>query len=130
MAGGFGMSNLVVGHVTPSTARIWARGDKGKAAELRYRKKGGSAWQTETATLEEKRGYTAVIDLKQLAADTDYEIDLSFKPNGAPLVRSGSFRTAPSTPKDVSFLLASCNWTRAPLDILDPEEAWNGVESL
>jgi phosphodiesterase/alkaline phosphatase D-like protein len=125
------MSNLIVGHVTATTARVWTRGDKKKkSAQLRYRKLGAPAWKTESAALEENRGYVAVIDLASLDAGSDYELDLAFKPGGAPTVKSGGFRTAPAAPRDVSFLLASCNWTRAPLDILDPEEAWNGIESL
>src|SRR5262245_19994155 len=125
------MSNLIVGHVTATTARIWTRGDKKKkSAQLRYRKLGAPTFKTETAALEENRGYVAVIDLENLDAGSDYELDLAFKPGGVPTVKSGGFRTAPAAPRDVTFLLASCNWTRAPLDILDPEEAWNGIESL
>jgi alkaline phosphatase D len=125
------MSNLLVGHVTTNTARIWVRGDKNKRmAELSYRKTGEAAWKTETASLDDTRGYVAVFDLNDLTENSSYECSLAFKSGGAPTVKTGGFRTAPAGPRDVSFLLASCNWTRAPLDILDPEKAWAGIESL
>jgi phosphodiesterase/alkaline phosphatase D-like protein len=125
------MSNLLVGHVTPDSARVWVRGDKkSKAARLRYRLAGTAAWKTESALLEENRGYVAVIDVQGLDADSTYECDLSYQGEGAPTVKAGRFKTPPAADRDTSFLLASCNWTRAPLDILDPEVSWEGIETL
>jgi len=127
------MSNLLVGHVTQTEARIWARGDKKtKKAELSYRRKGSGPWKTETGDLLENRGYVHVFDVAGLAPDTEYELDLVFKPAGSltPTVGSGAFRTAPTAARGAAFLLASCTWRDSPLDILDPVESWDGIESL
>jgi transcriptional regulator len=106
------MSNLLVGHTTPTTARIWTRGErKTKKAELSYRARGTGAWKTKTGDLEEHRGYVHVFDLDGLTGDTEYELDLVFKPAGSltPTAGSGRFRTAPSGPQGARFLLGSCN---------------------
>jgi len=127
------MSNLLVGHVTGATARVWTRGDKKtKKVELSYRTKGVGAWKTEKAELDANRGYVFVFDLEALAPSTEYELDVAFKPAGSltPTVGAGSFRTAPAAPREVTFLLGSCYWREAPFDILDPEEAWKGILSL
>src|SRR5205809_784833 len=82
------MANLVIGHVSQASARVWVRGDKkSKSAKLRYRTKGVGAWSTQMAPLEEHRGFIAVIDLPGLTPDTAYECDLSYQGGGAPPVR-------------------------------------------
>src|SRR5688572_2799531 len=124
------MSHLVIGHVFPSTAWIWVGGDKRrKTAKLRYGAAGGP-WDSRTLALEEKRGYVAIETLAKLEAGTAYEGELSCSGAGPPPVKSGRFATAPAGVSDVAFLLGSCNWSRAPLDILDPAASWSGIESL
>ncbi len=72
------MSNLIIGDVTPTTARIWVRGEKKSgSAKLRYRPADGSVpARTVTAALEPFRGYTAIIALDGLAPSRDYECQL------------------------------------------------------
>jgi alkaline phosphatase D len=124
------MSHLVIGHVSPSTACIWVRGDKKRrTAKLRYRAAGGP-WDSRTLALEERRGYVAIETLTNLDAGTAYECELGFPGSAPPPVKSGRFVTAPAGASDVAFLLGSCNWSRAPLDILDPAASWSGIESL
>lgn len=74
------MAHLIIGHVTPTTAKVRVRGDKkNPQAELRYRAKGTGAWSSAQLTLEEHRGYVGVFDLIGLSAATAYECGVSFK---------------------------------------------------
>src|SRR6266850_3165291 len=129
------MSNLIIGSVTSTTARIWVRGEKKSGnAKLRYRPADGSAsWQTVTATLEPFRGYTGALALEGLEPAKAYECQLSYtnaktKP---PLVRAGTFKTAPEAPRDITFILASCNY--ANLEVLTSKNvdvAWQRIGAL
>jgi alkaline phosphatase D len=129
------MSNLIIGDVTPTTARIWVRGEKKSGnAKLRYRPADGSApWQTVTTPLEPFRGYTAILVLEGLAPSRDYECQLSYTnaKSKPPLVRAGTFTTAPDAPRDIAFILASCNY--ANLEVLTSKNvdvAWEGIGAL
>jgi phosphodiesterase/alkaline phosphatase D-like protein len=124
------MASLIVGHVSETAARIWVRGDKRSGvALLRYRPTGSSRWQaTSGAPLLEHLGYVAVIELAGLSPSTSYECELSYQ-TGTKSV-PGSFTTAPAGPRDICFLLGSCNWTRVPLGLKDPEPAWERIEGL
>ena len=129
------MSNLIVGNVTPTSACIWVRGaQKSGNAKLRYRPADGSAaWQTVTSALEPHRGYTAILTLDGLAPARAYECQLSYTntKHAPPLVRAGTFTTAPDAPRDIAFILASCNFSN--LEILtskDVDVAWERIGGL
>ena len=124
------MANLIIGHVSTTSARIWVRGDKKSgAARLRYRTAGSQPWQTTSAIpLLEHHGYVAVEELTNLAPATRYECELSYqKGQGG---SRGSFTTAPAQPRDICFLLGSCNLTRLPFGIKRPEPAWERISQL
>jgi hypothetical protein len=127
------MSNLIVGHVTSSSARIWVRGEKGsKEARLRHRKRGTAAWTTEPPRpLVEFRGFVEVFDLAGLSAGSAYECELSYKTGKAPAVDAATFTTAPASPGTFSFLLGSCNWSRGGLiKIGNAKESWEGLKVI
>jgi alkaline phosphatase D len=127
------MSQLIVGHVTASTARIWTRGEKdSKEARLRYRRAGTTAWEAmPPRPLLAHRGFVEVFDLSALAQQTAYECQLSFKAGKAPQVTSGTFTTAPTGPAACSFLFGSCNWSRGGLiKIGNARKSWEGVKTL
>ena len=128
------MANLIVGSVTPTSARLWVRGEKKSGdAKLRYRPADGSAaWRRLTAALEPFRGYTAVFAIEGLAPSTAYECQLSYSKPGArpPLVRNGTFTTAPATPRDIAFILASCNYANLEFPrLLDDQEKYQDTWS-
>ena len=115
--------------------RLWVRGEKKSGdAKLRFRPADGSApWRSLTAALEPFRGYTAVFAIEGLAPSTAYECQLSYSKPGAkpPLVRNGTFTTAPETPRDIAFLLASCNY--ANLEVLTSkivDVAWERIGAV
>ena len=129
------MSNLIVGSVTPTSVRLWVRGEKKSGdAKLRFRPADGSAaWRSLTAALEPFRGYTAAFTIEGLAPSTGYECRLSYSKPGAkpPLVRNGTFTTAPAAPRDITFLLGSCNY--ANLELLTSkvvDVAWERIGAL
>ncbi len=134
------MSNLIVGHVTKSTARIWARGEKdSKEASLRYREVGTTSWETPPPRpLLPHRGFVEVFDLATLAPTTFYECELTFKAGKAAPVNVATFTTAPAGPADCTFLLGSCNWSKGGLldkigkiaKIGSARESWEGVKAL
>ena len=100
------MSNLIIGSVTPTSVRIWVRGEKKSGdAKLRYRPEGSGAWKSLTAALEPFRDYTAVFAIEGLSPATAYQCQLSYSKAGAkpPLVRTGTFITAPDAPRDVAW---------------------------
>jgi phosphodiesterase/alkaline phosphatase D-like protein len=126
------MSNLIVGHVTTSTARIWVRGDrKSKAARLRYRPAAGGGWVAATVPLVDFRGFVEVVELQGLSPSTRYECELSYQAGSAPPVKAAAFATPPASPERFSFILGSCNWSRGGLvQIGDARASWEGIRSL
>ncbi len=101
---------LIIGHVTPRSARVWVRGQAGDVrAHLEYH----PAHQPEATRrldvdLESKpeAHQSAVIELTNLTPGTRYALSASFQ-NGD--VRVGAVRTPPEEPRPFSFLLVSCN---------------------
>lgn len=124
------MASLIIGHVSTTSARIWLRGDKKSgAAVLRHRAAGSQPWQTTAAIpLLERLGHVAVEELQGLSPGTRYECELRFAKR--PGTTRGSFATAPAAPREVRFLLGSCNLTRLPFGIKDPGPAWERIGSL
>src|SRR5262249_53516647 len=129
---GGAMSRLVIGHVTPSTACLWVRGErKNKSAKLSYRTAGAGAWSTVTSELEPHRDFTAVITIDDLAPDTDYECKLAYAAGGAKSVTTGGFRTAPPDPRDATLLLASCNYANLKIFTSgNVDRAWTTIRDL
>jgi alkaline phosphatase D len=126
------MGHLIVGHVTPGSARIWVRGQSSsKEARLRFREAGTSApWTTQTVPFVPHRGFVETIELTGLASATRYECELSYKAGPAPPVSSGTFTTSAST-GPFRFVLGSCNWSRGGLiKIGDAKASWEGVRAL
>ncbi len=91
----------LVGAVTDSSARIWARADQSAALQLKIRRSGAAAWFLSPAvSLTPETDFTGVISLTDLQPDTryDYVVTLNgvdqperggvfktFKPHGQPL---------------------------------------------
>lgn len=125
------MGFLIVGHVSDTTASVWVRGaSKNGGAKLRYRPKGGS-WKTTTVALEGHRGYASVVPLDGLTAATAYQCELSYSKGTPPPVNSGEFTTAPAAPRDVSFIHASCNYSKLKvLTSKDVDAAWTRIGQL
>lgn len=124
------MAHLIVGHVAATSARIWVRGDSASGvATLRYRRAGTQAWQTRApVALESHRGYVAVEELTKLAPDTPYECELAWQDGRSPV--RGCFTSAPAAPRELRFLLGSCNLTRLPFGVKDPDPAWERISVL
>jgi alkaline phosphatase D len=127
------MGHLIVGHVTPSSARIWVRGDGGsKEARLRFReaKATPGPWTTEVVPLVAHRGFVETIELTGLSPATRYECELSYKAGPAPPVKAATFATS-ALAGPFRFLLGSCNWSRGGLiRIGDAKASWEGVRAL
>ena len=129
------MSNLIIGYVRPTAACVWVRGAKNSGdAKLRFRPADGTApWRTLSAALEPFRGYTTIFTLDGLQPSTDYECQLSYSKTSAkpPLVGKGTFTTAPETPRDIAFILASCNYANlAALTSKVVDVAWERIGAL
>jgi len=127
------MGYLIIGHVSDTTARIWVRGEKKTGdAKLRYRPSSGGPWKTETTALAPHLDYAAVIPLVGLTPATGYECEVSYaKAAPAKAVRAGRFTTAPSAPGSLSFILASCNYSKLGfLTAKNVDRAWTRIGQL
>jgi phosphodiesterase/alkaline phosphatase D-like protein len=127
------MSRLVIGHVTPTTACVWARGEKrNKNARLSYRPAGsGGPWSTLTRELEAHRDYTTIFTIEELAPDRRYECKLAYSSGEATGVATGAFRTAPASARDVTFVLASCNYANLRIFTSgNVDRAWTTIRAL
>lgn len=113
------MPNLIVGHVTGNSARIWVRANqKEPFAHLSYRAVGKSNTKSKRLELENRHDFTGVIDITGLRPSTRYECELKLAPSAntaeesrnQPEGSQGTFRTAPvAGGNEVSFLFGSCN---------------------
>jgi hypothetical protein len=129
------MSNLIVGSVTPTSVRLWARGEKksGRREDpLSSRGRLRSLAEPDRRPRALPRLHGGLRD-RGLAPATAYECQLSYSKPGRkpPLVRNGTFTTAPETPRDIAFLLASCNY--ANLELLTSkvvDVAWERIGAL
>jgi phosphodiesterase/alkaline phosphatase D-like protein len=127
------MSRLIIGNVTPKTACIWARGErKNKAGRLSYRKaNGGGDWSTKTQDLEPHRDYTTIFTLEELDPDTQYDCKLAYTAGESKGIVAGTFRTAPMDPRDLTFLLASCNYANLTIFTSgNVDRAWTTIQAL
>ena len=112
------MARLIIGHVSDSTATIWVRGDRRYPyAHVRVYDNANS--YQKTVGLEERHGYTGIVEAKGLQANGCYQCEVAFseRRNSQPNRWvdyghcRGQFRTAPTVgkEKDFTFLLGSCN---------------------
>lgn len=125
------MGFLIVGHVSDTTALVWVRGArKNGDAKLRFRPKGGT-WKTRTVELDAHRDFATVVPLDGLTPATAYECELSYSKGTPPPVSSGAFTTAPPAPRDISFIHASCNYSKLKiLTSKDVDVAWTRIGQL
>lgn len=107
------MPQVIIGHTTDTTARIWVRGNKSHVrCSLTLRPE--PADRPEAITLSESTDYTGTFDVKGLTAATPYAVTASFGPDlsGSAIAR-GRFQTFPKQvlgePFSFSFVLSSCN---------------------
>lgn len=92
----------LVGGVTDTTARLWARGARPGELRVQYRVAGTSTWTTAPAgaTFNSALDHTAVVAVAGLVAARSYEYRLAVDCTVDPLSR-GTFRTLPA-PSGVS----------------------------
>ncbi|MEK2495232.1 alkaline phosphatase D family protein [Kitasatospora purpeofusca] len=116
----------LVGHVSETTARLWARPGLDPAAYPTWQcevKVGGAVVKTVTANVSTDNDNTVLLDVSGLQANTKYDYTIKSTTSGAPAVpMAGSFRTAPATgtAAKVTLGVGSCAhnvpnslWTRA-----------------
>jgi alkaline phosphatase D len=87
----------LVGGVTDTTARLWARGARPGELRVQYRVAGTSTWTTAGvgATFNSALDHTAVVTVTGLVAARSYEYRLAVDCTVDPLSR-GTFRTLPA----------------------------------
>lgn len=113
------MARLIIGHVSSSSVRIWVRGDRRYPHAIVQVSGPSEGTPTSKLHLEERHGFTGVIEVKGLSASTDYHCQVQFAKAATSPPRShvdyghcrGKFRTAPGSrsAEPFSFLLGSCN---------------------
>ena len=106
------MADLIVGHTTANTTRIWVRGEKRAATcRIEVTAPGEPAGRHRDIALTGDADYTGTADFDALAPDTEYAVTATFTPK--PGQAYGRFRTmkrpADGAPFSFSFVLSSCN---------------------
>ncbi len=105
---------LIVGHVTDTTARVWVRSPKLRYAIIEVSQAGTQVW-SKTLEVNSWNGYAGAAEATGLAASTAYDVSVRFaatkSPPQVPPAVGGSFRTFPpaSSSDKFTFLLGSCN---------------------
>jgi alkaline phosphatase D len=127
---GSGVSHgVVVGDVTPSSAVLWARGDRG--GKLRVRLFGGPHRRTQPVRVQAADDWTGQVRLVGLAPARRYFYRVRFDRGG--VSARGSFRTPPAETKAASVRLAFggdvagqnvCRDAAEGFPILDTIRAW------
>jgi phosphodiesterase/alkaline phosphatase D-like protein len=103
------MAQLIIGHTTDTTARIWVRATKCDTCDVSV--EGSTASTTRRIRLTAETDYTGIADFVDLHPDTRYAVSATFLPRGGPPVL-GRFRTMAGPtgePVRFSFVLSSCN---------------------
>jgi phosphodiesterase/alkaline phosphatase D-like protein len=104
------MAQLIIGHTTETTARIWVRGDRACTCEVAVRAAGDPTVQR--IPLGDETDDTGIVDFENLTADTQYAVTATFRAFRKQEVH-GRFRTLrrpiDGTPLSFSFVLSSCN---------------------
>lgn len=118
------MAELIIGHTTHDSAKVWVRGD-GRCEAARVTlvaADGRDRVASDVLTLRSARDWTGVATLRELQPDSDYEVVAHFAADAAglergPVARTGRLHTAPALGKAsrFDFLLGSCNLSTARL---------------
>ncbi|MCA9421696.1 MAG: hypothetical protein KC592_11790, partial [Nitrospira sp.] len=116
------MANLIIGHTTEKSARIWIRGGNHSCVAKISIHTGENKEKTQSHSIDlvPDNDYTAVVSFEGLTADTHYTVRVCFAStrgglgtSGATFQVQGGFRTFPDLqqgqPRPFSFLLGSCN---------------------
>lgn len=109
---------LIVGHLTHHSAKIWGRGDADHPYMFVKAEGEDGSSHSSMLPLTPKDGYSGVVVLDDLQADSDYRLDVSYgKSPETPkrervYHRKGELETfpAPGEDKPFSLLLNSCNF--------------------
>ncbi|ODT76375.1 hypothetical protein ABS71_03485 [bacterium SCN 62-11] len=105
---------MVVGHVTPNSARVWGRGDaENRVMFVKATGPDGKS-REESVQLSAEDGYTGVAQLDSLQPSTQYDLEVAYAASTeAParsLSRRGAVKTFPTEAQPCTFLLNSCNF--------------------
>ncbi|MDQ3933821.1 MAG: alkaline phosphatase D family protein [Actinomycetota bacterium] len=106
----------LVGEVTETTAKVWARAGTPASLRVQYRPQGTTSWATSTAaTLDPAADHTAVVSLTGLQANTVYDYRLVVGCD-ADRFSQATFRTLPArnTPGVIRFAFGAD--TKSPND--------------
>lgn len=134
------MPNLIVGHTTHNSAKIWVRGSRRWPFAFIdiYNKSGDTIGNTKSIELSEEDFYTGVVTCKQLKTNQTYRVKVAFgKLATTPkeerireAYTTGTFRTYPTSgAQKFKFLLGSCNLHS--LGIFEkPDKAWVRISKL
>ena len=104
------MAQLIIGHTTDTTARIWVQGDKCRSCEVSVEPAPRAAESRKLARLHSEKDYTDIVDFSGLKPNTKYTVQATFSPDRGRV--SGTFRTMAGQagePLPFSFVLSSCN---------------------
>lgn len=111
------MPDLIIGHTSETSARVWVRGDRtSTACTISVRPAGKS--NPQDAALEAESDYTAAVDLLDLVPGTDYGVEAVFSPSGIRVRgRLCTIRAADKhDPGSFSFVLSSCNLSNVSIN--------------
>lgn len=99
-------SGPMVGHVTDTTARLWALQGQGQVMELAYRVAGASMGYSMRMRPNADQG-ASILMVDNLRPDTEYEYEVRIQGEG---IGNGVWKTASRQmqPTQFKFLLASC----------------------
>ena len=112
------MARLIIGHTTHNSVLIWVRGEQ-RCPVAFVAIRAGNSTQEKSVLLEERHGYTSVVEFNGLKSNTMYACEVQFArtqdQSAVHRVDFGHCRgrfTTYVTPRSISefsFLLGSCN---------------------
>lgn len=112
------MARLIIGHTTHDSTRTWVRGTSDHPVAF-VKLIGPGAPKEKSIILEERHGYTGVVDFEGLKHRTTYQTEVTFgaHESQAPMHRAefghcrGTFKTfpKPNAESALTFLIGSCN---------------------
>mgnify|MGYP006195144209 CR=1 FL=1 len=99
---------LIIGHVAPTSARVWVRGPSGQdaATVFLYPEDSPEDRLRHTVPFDLAGAPAGVLDVEGLRPSTRYLVDAHFGPGD---FERGWFRTFPLAPEPFRFLSLSCN---------------------
>jgi len=134
------MPNLIIGHTTNNSAKIWVRGSRRWPFAFIdvYSTSGTKVGNTRVIELDEDDFYTGVVSCKRLNTNQAYQVKVAFgKSASTPkderireAYTTGTFRTYPVTGvQNFKFMLGSCNLHSLGL-FQKPDKAWVQISKL